>query len=65
MKLSTSLLKQEPSVPMKNGMVKDILNLYRSDCLVKVIVDGQLRDITEVRQVSTGTGEPVIHAFVV
>lgn len=65
MKLSTSLLKQEPGVSMKNGMVKDILNLYCSDCLVKVIVDGELRDIKEVRQVSTGTGEPIIHAFVV
>lgn len=65
MKLSTSLLKQETGVPMKNGTAKDVLNLYHSDCLVKVIVDGQLREIKEIRQVSTGTGEPIIHAFVV
>lgn len=65
MKLSTSLLKLEEGQPLKNGTAKDILNLYCSDCLVKVIVDGQVREIKEIRQLSTGTNEPIIHAFVV
>lgn len=65
MKLSTTLIKQPDGEPMKNGTAMNVLNLYHPDCLIKVIVDGELRDVTEIRQLSTGTNEPIVHAFVV
>lgn len=65
MKLSTTLIKQPDGEPIKNGTVKEILSVYHPDCLIKVIVDGELRDVKEIRQVSTGTNEPIVHAFVV
>lgn len=65
MKLSTTLVKQPDGEPMQNATAKNILNCYHDGCLVKVVVDGQLRDIKEIRQISTGTNETIIHAFVI
>lgn len=64
MAFTPTILTLQPDTPLTVKRLGTTLNYTHDDCVIKILIDGQLVDVAEIRQASTGVGQPVCKVFV-
>jgi hypothetical protein len=62
--MSSMLHKVEPGKPLEAGLLRKYLEISCDDTPIKVKIGDVLVDVREIRQMSTGPGEPMIKVLV-
>ena len=64
MAISTTLLKIEPDQHLKAETLKQLLSIAHNETPIVIKIGDKLIPVREIRQVSTGPGEPVLKVLV-